>query len=332
MSVGAAGKNGEANMPWYRCKVNEVGPAGDGTETPAPVVYINVTDTGGAFANTWFYAANGIKQQLLDVGIAAIINCQYVEVAATAPAAGNNPFTEVSRAYGLPPQPPKPPTDFHQISLTPPAENSDSAVLVVGWNEDNSSYVGSFEIQEQWDAPGGPSQGQVSYVPGANSRTTALSLEAGRTYYLFVRANNLAGSSGESNTITLTIPSSTPTPPPPTTASLTAVARIGYPQNQSGYGLYIEGNDFSANEMVEVTVVWKVAGEAVSYLVEQQNGQNPQANLAGYFSVWWGPDSNGLCPYSEPVGTSQPLQQFSVTATGVTSGRTGSKTTTLICP
>ncbi len=199
-------------MPSYTCKVNEVGPASDGTETPAPVVYISLTDTAGAFANTWFYAANGIKQQLLDVGIAAIKNAQHVEVAATAPLPGKNPYTEVSRAYGLPPQPPKPPTDFHQISLTPPAGNSNSATLVVGWSEDDSSYVGfGFQIQLEWDTP--VEQGRVVYVPGANSRTATLSLEAGLTYYLFVIAENIAGTSGESNTITVTIPSPPRLPP-----------------------------------------------------------------------------------------------------------------------
>ena len=55
-------------MPWYKCTVNEVGPASDATDTPDLVVYINLTDTEGSFANTWFYAANGIQNQALDVG------------------------------------------------------------------------------------------------------------------------------------------------------------------------------------------------------------------------------------------------------------------------
>ena len=41
-------------MAWVTCKVNEVGPASDGTETPAPVIYINLTDIAGSFANYWF--------------------------------------------------------------------------------------------------------------------------------------------------------------------------------------------------------------------------------------------------------------------------------------
>jgi hypothetical protein len=91
----------EANMPWYKCTVNEVGPASDATDTPGPVIYINLTDTGGGFANTWFYAANGIQNQALDVAIAAISGHKDVEVAATAPLPGNNPFTDISRLYLL---------------------------------------------------------------------------------------------------------------------------------------------------------------------------------------------------------------------------------------
>ena len=75
-------------MPFYQCTVNEVGPATDGTETNDPVVYINLTDTGG-------------QNQMLAVGIAAINGNKHVEVAAVAPNAGDTPFTSVSRMYLL---------------------------------------------------------------------------------------------------------------------------------------------------------------------------------------------------------------------------------------
>ena len=52
-------------MAFFSCIVNEVGPAADGTETSAPVIYINLTDTGGSFANQWFYAAEGSQAQML---------------------------------------------------------------------------------------------------------------------------------------------------------------------------------------------------------------------------------------------------------------------------
>ena len=86
-------------MPWYNCTVNEVGPATDGSETPAPVVYINLTDTGGSFTNTWFYAANGGQNQMLTVGVAAISSHKSVQVAAAAPSPGGGPYTEISRMY-----------------------------------------------------------------------------------------------------------------------------------------------------------------------------------------------------------------------------------------
>jgi hypothetical protein len=64
------------------------------------VVYINLTDIRGGFANTWFYAANGIQNQLLDVGIAAIGGRKNVEVGATAPhLPDNQPYTEINRFY-----------------------------------------------------------------------------------------------------------------------------------------------------------------------------------------------------------------------------------------
>ncbi len=88
-------------MPWYRCTVNEVGPVSDASETPDLVVYINLTDKGGGFTNTWFYAAKGIQNQALDVGIAAINGRKDVQVAATAPHSGNQPFTDINRLYLL---------------------------------------------------------------------------------------------------------------------------------------------------------------------------------------------------------------------------------------
>jgi hypothetical protein len=88
-------------MPWYTCTVNEVGPATDATDTPAPVIYINLTDQGGNFTKTWFYAGNGGQTQMFAVGIAAINGNKPVEVAADAPNSGNSPFTGISRMYLL---------------------------------------------------------------------------------------------------------------------------------------------------------------------------------------------------------------------------------------
>jgi hypothetical protein len=87
-------------MPWYECTVNAVGPASDASDTPAPVIYIQLTDTAGDFpANTWFYIANGIQNEALDVAIAAMNSQKHVSAGAVAPNPGNQPFTEIQRLY-----------------------------------------------------------------------------------------------------------------------------------------------------------------------------------------------------------------------------------------
>ena len=72
-------------MTWYTCTVNEAGPADDATETPGGSVYINLTDQGGAFSNTWFYCAAGSKSYMLAVALAAISLGAQVEVGAFPP-------------------------------------------------------------------------------------------------------------------------------------------------------------------------------------------------------------------------------------------------------
>lgn len=101
MSVGAVGKNGEANMPWYKCTVTAVGPASDATDTPPPVIYIQLTDTAGAFSTTWFYVANGIQNEALDVAMGAVNSQKHVSAGVVAPNPGNQPFTEIQRLYLL---------------------------------------------------------------------------------------------------------------------------------------------------------------------------------------------------------------------------------------
>jgi hypothetical protein len=85
-------------MPFLTCTVNGIGPAADGTETPDPVIYINLTDTGGSFANQWFHAAENSKSQMLSVGLAAMSTNSQVEVAVDTP---NVPYSSVRRMYLL---------------------------------------------------------------------------------------------------------------------------------------------------------------------------------------------------------------------------------------
>jgi hypothetical protein len=216
-------------VPWYACTVNAVGPASDASDTPAPVIYINLTDTSGDFVDTWFYAANGIQQQLLDVGIAAITDGKDVEVEANGPLPGNQPFTEVSRIYGL-------------------------------------------------------------------------------------RQS-----------------------PPPQPATLSAHVEKQLPTNV--YFLLIEGNDFGANETVEINLSWSVPDFIdISRTLEPQT-TNPDGYFqAGFSGVYIDADGNivpaeSLCPI--PVVKGEPylvVQSFYVGAKGSTSNKIANATTTFTCP
>jgi len=82
----------------FSCTVNEIGPVADGTETANPVIYINLTDTGGSFLNQWFHAAENSKAQMLSVGLAAISTNRQAEVAFDTP---NVLYSRVTRMYLL---------------------------------------------------------------------------------------------------------------------------------------------------------------------------------------------------------------------------------------
>ena len=83
-------------MAFFSCTVNEIGPAADGAETPEPVIYMNLTDTGGSFANRWFHAAERSKTQMLSVGLAAMSANRPVEAAIDTP---DVPYSSVRRMY-----------------------------------------------------------------------------------------------------------------------------------------------------------------------------------------------------------------------------------------
>lgn len=306
----------------YVCTVNQVGPASDGTETPAPVVYINLTDTAGSFEDSWFYAADGIQQQLLDVGIAAITQGKDVAVEAAAPEPGNSQFPEVSRLFGfVPPVAPVAPTDFHEISLSPPTAGTiEHGLLVIGWQGNFDNEI-SFNVH--WQTP---DLSPGSQSAGPNSTTASVSLPAGFTYDVYVTAVNSAGESAPSNTITVTVPYVQPTP-----ASATLLAAVGaLPQNIVNFGLMIQGRNFGANETVAVIVEWTVGEESPDPVVLDP----PSTDLTGFFEVWFTGDiPDGLCPILVAFGQSQPPQYFSVSAEGQSSGRTASTSTgPFTCP
>jgi hypothetical protein len=88
-------------------------------------------------------------------------------------------------------------------------------------------------------------------------------------------------------------------------------ANVGeLPQNPSNSGLRIQGNNFGANETVEVIVDWIVSGESNAFPL------TAQTNSSGYFQVWFpGNTPDGLCPITVAEGQAQPPQNFNVSAT-----------------
>jgi hypothetical protein len=87
-------------MPWFTCNVNRVGAAADGMETTQPVIYIMLTDTGGAFNTQWFFAAANCKSEMLAVALAAISSQSQVSVSCDVPPhPGGEPYTQCSRLY-----------------------------------------------------------------------------------------------------------------------------------------------------------------------------------------------------------------------------------------
>jgi hypothetical protein len=300
----------------YVCTVNQVGPASDGTETPAPVVYINLTDTGGAFENFWFYAANGIQQQLLEVGTSAIAQGRDVAVGALEPNQENSPYTEVSRIFGfVPPVAPVAPVGFHYDSLASSLTGGPNQfVLKVSWGGSFDNEV-SFEIN--WHMTDGQLSGSQSAA--ANSLSAEITLDGGFTYELSVVAVNSVGKSPPSNTITVTIPYGSPEPPQVSYAELSA-AVAPLPQDASNVGLLIKGSNFAANETVAVAIEWTTLVSTGPHVLAPVS-----TDSSGSFEAWFtgdNPNLAGLCPVLVPPGQSQPAQHFFVCASGQTSKQT----------
>jgi hypothetical protein len=293
-------------MPSYRCNVNEVGPAVDGTETASPVVYISLTDTKGSFANTWFYAADGAQNQMLDVAIAAINNDNAVDVVAAAPNAGGSPYTKIDRIQELQTRPPAAPTNLHLIEIQP-ALSPSQRQLLVGWN-DNSDNEDGFLLVFQQQPNGVPGE----YIVDNNSTQGYMVLDGGHDYTIYVTAFNRAGKSAPSNSIVVTVPDT------PEAATLSAAVI----SSSSNFVLSITGTNFGNNEPVDIAVVWSVVGGGSGAYPIQVT-----ANSVGGFSVpFSGNTPEGLCPITVPFGQQQPQQMFHITATGLASNKTASAT------
>ncbi len=84
---------------WYTCTVDRVGPAADADEYPPPVVYIMLSDQGGAFGGQWFYAASNATNEMLAVALSAISLGKSVDASLDPPNAGGVPYTQCYRFY-----------------------------------------------------------------------------------------------------------------------------------------------------------------------------------------------------------------------------------------
>jgi hypothetical protein len=84
---------------WYVCDVNLAGPASNSTETANPVIFMNLTDAGGAFTGNWFFAANVAKRDMLATSLAAISTSYRVSALLDPPNANNSPYTQCYRLY-----------------------------------------------------------------------------------------------------------------------------------------------------------------------------------------------------------------------------------------
>jgi len=78
----------------FTCTVKLAGASVEGAETPAPQIYLNLTDLGGSFAGTWFFTADKAKREMLAVALAAVSNQCQVSAFLDPPNAGNNPLTQ----------------------------------------------------------------------------------------------------------------------------------------------------------------------------------------------------------------------------------------------
>jgi hypothetical protein len=84
----------------FTCTVNEVGPASDAPETHSPTIYMDLTDLGGSFTETWFYAANSSKREMLAVALAAVSTQSQVRAVLDVPTGQDvTPHPQCYRLY-----------------------------------------------------------------------------------------------------------------------------------------------------------------------------------------------------------------------------------------
>jgi hypothetical protein len=204
-------------MPNYLCVINEAGPANYGA-TSNPNVYINLTDTGGSFADTWFYVADGIQNQALAVGIAAIIRSERLDVTAVAPNVGGSPYTEITRMLPSRPLAPAAPTGLYVSKLTAASEGR--SIIEFAWM-DNSGGEAAFILVYQGELAG--NLDDLQETTNLKATSYAFNVLNGHTYIALVSASNIAGRSMPDK-LTGSIPGEPPEPASPTGLQVTVSA------------------------------------------------------------------------------------------------------------
>jgi hypothetical protein len=78
----------------YTCIVISAGPTIRWSDTPAPEVIIQLSDTNNSFTGNWFFAAQDAKNQMLAVALAAISTQMQVSAWVDPPNTNNTPWTQ----------------------------------------------------------------------------------------------------------------------------------------------------------------------------------------------------------------------------------------------
>jgi hypothetical protein len=81
----------------YTCTVNQAGATVQSSVTPLPVILFLLTDAAGTFSNTWFFAANVAKREMLATALAAIATQSQVNIFLDPPDGSGNP----TQCYGI---------------------------------------------------------------------------------------------------------------------------------------------------------------------------------------------------------------------------------------
>lgn len=80
-----------ADLQWFDCKVDRVGPGEDGT------IWVMMSDTGGKFSGVWFRALPAIRQQVLETALFALQGNLVSQVGVT----GTRPDSEIYRIHPI---------------------------------------------------------------------------------------------------------------------------------------------------------------------------------------------------------------------------------------